>query len=84
MTAAVVLAAEVERIAREIVASMAVFHRLNPSQRTALAAGGDILVERLHEAWAAFVAQQWKEREPKPHEGPILTIETSNGTIEIG
>jgi hypothetical protein len=64
MTEAVVLAAEVERIAREIVASMAVFHRLNAKDRTTLSIGGDILVERLHEAWAAFVAQQWREREP--------------------
>ena len=67
------LAREVERIANEIAAIMAVFSKLNPRDQTRLAIHGDVKVERLHEAWAAFVAQQWKEREPKSHEGPILT-----------
>ena len=78
------LAREVERIANEISAMMAVFPKLSPKNQTRLAIHGDVKVERLHEAWAAFVGQQWKEREPKPHEGPILTIKTPSGTIEIG
>ena len=56
------LAREVERIANEIAAIMAVFPRLNPRDQTRLAIHGDVKVERLHEAWAAFVGQQWRER----------------------
>ena len=63
MTAAE-LAREVERIANEIAAIMAVFPRLNPRDQTRLAIHGDVKVERLHEAWARFVAQQWEERPP--------------------
>ena len=56
------LAREVERIANEISAIMAVFSKLNSRDQTRLAIHGDVKVERLHEAWAAFVAQQWRER----------------------
>ena len=48
------LAREVERIANEIAAIMAVFPRLNPRDQTRLAIHGDVKVERLHEAWAAI------------------------------
>ena len=41
---------------------MAVFPRLNPRDQTRLAIHGDVKVERLHEAWARFVGQQWRER----------------------
>ena len=58
------LAREVERIANEISAMMAVFPRLNPKDQTHVAIHGDVKVERLHEAWSRFVAQQWKERSP--------------------
>lgn len=59
-------AAEVERLAHEIAASMAVFPKLNPKDQTTLAIGGDMLIERLHVAWAAFVKRQWKERHHEP------------------
>ena len=56
------LAREVERIANEIAAIMAVFPKLGPKNQTLIAIHGDVKVERLHEAWARFVGQQWKER----------------------
>jgi hypothetical protein len=55
-------AAEVERLALEIAASMAVFPKLNAKAQTSLAAAGDVLLDRLHNAWYDFAAAQWKER----------------------
>ena len=58
------LAREVERIANEIAALMAVFPKLNRKDQTSLAIHGDVKVELLHNAWSRFVAQQWSERLP--------------------
>jgi hypothetical protein len=57
------LAAEVAKIAREIEAAMNVFPKLHPATQTKIAIHGDVMVERLHTAWEAFTAQQWKERD---------------------
>ena len=54
-------AARIANIAREITAAMEAFPRLNRKQQTNLAIGGDLLIERLHVAWAQFVGDQWKE-----------------------
>ena len=61
-------AARIASIAREITAAMEAFPRLNRKQQTNLAIGGDLLVERLHVAWAQFVGDQWKERDPADHQ----------------
>ena len=50
-------AQEVERLAHEIAASMAVFPKLNAKDQTTLAIGGDMLIERLHVAWPTFAAR---------------------------